>query len=229
MFGGIEHASLWNGTAASRVDLHPMNANGSSASAISGGKQAGYVGGNGATHASLWSGTAASWVNLHPAGAFASYIADFSGTNQVGGAKIGGVNGVYHASLWSGSAASWVDLNPAGGTQSAIHDAFGGQQAGWASVGGGGTRASLWSGTAASWEDLSLALSGSWINTVANSIWSDGTTTYVAGSGFNLARSEPEALLWTRVVPEGGTVGMFGIAALGLAAARRGRPARARM
>jgi len=35
---------------------------------------------------------------------------------------------------------------------------------------------------------------------VARSVWSDGVTLYVAGSGFNVQTGRNEALLWTRPV-----------------------------
>jgi hypothetical protein len=69
--GGIRHAGLWSGSAASWVDLHPAGATLSEAYAVSGGQQAGIAAVGGAVRASLWSGTAASWVDLHaflPAG-----------------------------------------------------------------------------------------------------------------------------------------------------------------
>ena len=62
--------------------------------------------------------------------------------------------------------------------------------------------ASLWHGTAASWVDLSLDLTGSWRDTFARSIWSDGTTLFIVGEGINVAANRTEALLWTRPVPE---------------------------
>ncbi len=148
------HASLWSGTAASWVDLHPAVANYSQADGIGGGQQAGYarVGGN--DHASLWSGTAASWVDLNPAGVPDSYCLGVGGGQQVGYAV---VDNIYRAALWSGTAASWVDLTPAEAIGfSEAHGVEGGRQVGWVDVGGTG-HASLWSGTAASWVDLSPA------------------------------------------------------------------------
>ncbi len=56
----------------------------------------------------------------------------------------------------------------------------------------------MWSGTAASWVDLHPA--GSWGSSSAHDIWSDGNTTYIAGSGYNINTLRWEALLWTQVV-----------------------------
>jgi hypothetical protein len=109
--------------------------------------------------------------------------------------------GLRHAALWGGTAASWVDLNPAGASESDAWAVHNGQQVGYATV-GGLQHAGLWSGTADSWVDLSLALSGSWAQTFARDIWSDATTTYIAGSGFNNLTGRWEALLWTQPVPE---------------------------
>jgi MYXO-CTERM domain-containing protein len=63
--GGVDRASLWSGTAASWVDLHPAAASASRALAASGNQQVGVAVVNLAPHASLWSGSAASWVDLH--------------------------------------------------------------------------------------------------------------------------------------------------------------------
>ena len=99
------HASLWSGTEASWVDLHPTGFEGSCANGISGGQQVGWatLSYAGITHAGLWSGTAASWVDLNPAGATWSQANGVSAGYQVGSAD-------GHASLWNGTAASWVDL-----------------------------------------------------------------------------------------------------------------------
>ena len=107
----------------------------------------------------------------------------------------------FHASLWTGTAASWVDLHPEESTGPSFgFGVYDGLQVGRAEV--GHRRASLWRGTAESWVDLSLDLTGSWGNTEATSIWSDGTTIYIGGSGHNLDTGRLEALLWMRPVPE---------------------------
>jgi len=190
-------ASLWSGTAASWVNLHPAGPTDSWALATSGTQQVGQVFFGAWERASLWSGTAASWVDLHPAGATNSAAYGISGTQQVGWVQVGGAD---RASLWSGTAASWVDLHPTGSTYSEARGTTGTQQVGNAYV-GGVTRASLWSGTAGSWEDLSLALPGgpsAWGSTSAQGIWSDGSSTFVAGYGENIATNRNEALLWSR-------------------------------
>jgi hypothetical protein len=64
--GNYEHALLWNGTAASVVDLHPAGFSDSNATAVSGAGQVGYGYSEGSNHAFLWSGTAASALDLHP-------------------------------------------------------------------------------------------------------------------------------------------------------------------
>jgi hypothetical protein len=153
--GGHYRASLWNGSAASWVDLDPAGSTESVAGDVSGGQQVGYarMSGQSGERASLWSGTAASWVDLNPVGSSASDAWGVGDGRQVGFASIGGH---YHASLWSGTAASWMDLNPAGATSSDAKGVSGGQQVGYANVGGQG-RASLWSGSAASWVDLNPA------------------------------------------------------------------------
>jgi len=200
--GYIFHALLWSGTPASQVDLNPSIANSSFAYGVFGTQQVGQ-----ASHweqgniAVLWNGTAASWVGLDPAGSSESCAYATSGTQQVGYGTFG-ANPVRHAGLWSGTADSWVDLHPAGATSSEAYSICGAYQVGYVTFGDplGSQTASLWSGTAASWENLSLALTGSWSNTVAQSVWSDGTTLYIAGSGHNNGAGRDEALLWSRPI-----------------------------
>lgn len=205
------HASLWSGTSDSRVELHPAGAAYSSALGVFGTQQVGSADGR----AGLWNGTPESWVELHPAGATSSVAVGTTGTRQVGDAVVGGVK---HASLWSGTAASWVDLSPTGATESSASGIFGDWQVGH-SVFGGGSHASLWNGSDDSWVDLSMSLTGSWGDTYAQSIWSDGTTTCIAGYGFNVTTQRNEALLWS--VPAPGSATPLGLA--GLIAMRRRR------
>jgi hypothetical protein len=193
--GYIFHALLWSGTPASQVDLNPATANSSFAYGIFGTQQVGSASTwDGGARAGLWNGTADSWVELGSGAAYAT-----SGTQQVGYVDLGSD----HAALWSGTAASFVDLNPAVATSSSAKGIFGPYQVGYVNLGipGSTSSASLWSGTGASWENLSLALTGSWSNTVAQSVWSDGTRLYVAGSGHNNSANRDEALLWSRPLP----------------------------
>ncbi len=147
---GVDHASLWSGSANSWVDLHPMGADSSQARSVDGGQQMGSAMVGGLPRASLWSNTAASWVDLTPAGATESVGSGLGGGQQVGSAT---VEGVGRASRWTGTAASWADLHPFGATGSHINATDGVQQVGSAGV-DGATRASLWSGSAGSWVDL---------------------------------------------------------------------------
>ncbi len=193
------HASLWSGTAASWVDLHPTwaGATYSFARDTSGAQQTGYAVFGSTPRASLWSGTAASWVNLDPASSAESAAFGIAGTQQVGYAKIQGVD---HAGLWNGTPTSWVDLHPegVGATSSVAWRTIGTQQVGLVEI-AGIDRASVWDGSAASWLDLSNYLPESW-ETNAQSIWSDGATTLVAGWGRALPNGVPQALLWTKTV-----------------------------
>ena len=146
-------ASLWHGTAASRVSLHPIGAPPGSGSTVYGMYGNEQVGQYGVTvgHAAVWHGTAASFVDLHPAGAEMSIAYGSDGTHQSGIVSFG----AEHAALWSGTAATMVDLNPPGGGSSGIYGMVPGQQVGFATVGPLGLlHASMWSGTAASWVDL---------------------------------------------------------------------------
>ncbi len=195
IFGTVRHAGLWSGTAASWVDLHPVGATASDANATTGTQQAGFADLGGVMRASLWSGTAASRIDLHPAGSNASSVNAMSGNVQAGFSIM---NGEGHAGLWSGSAASWVSIHPAASAWSVVYGAYGNQQVGGAII-DGNFHASLWSGSAASWVDLHAMLPGTWRDSLAHGLWSDGTTTRIAGYGFNLDTGRYEALLWTHI------------------------------
>ena len=159
------HAILWNGTAASWVDLNPSFSLISQALGAGGGQQVGYVMGalDHIRRASLWSGSASSWVDLTPPGVTESIAHATDGIQQVGSVK-----SVRRASLWSGSAASWVDLHPVLApshpmygyvTISVAYGVGDGQQAGVVVAASGAgepqiERASVWSGSSASWVSL---------------------------------------------------------------------------
>ena len=150
------HALLWQGSAASLVDLNPSDMTGSAAYGVSGGFQAGYAfDSSGHTHAILWNGTAASAVDLTPAGVTTAYAFGVGGGQEVGFGEGGNLPNYFNALLWTGTAGSVVNLNPAGVFGSAAYAVSGGYQVGYAVV--GNEHAFLWSGTAASAVDLNPA------------------------------------------------------------------------
>ena len=108
-FGGQEHATLWTGTAASRVDLDPVNSAGSQAYGVYNGRQVGYSFSilDGRQHAGMWSGTAASWTDLSvqlPANysdSFAYGVWRDTTTTYVVGFSQNDTTGQYDAILWT--------------------------------------------------------------------------------------------------------------------------------
>lgn len=200
---GFFHASLWTGTPESWVDLHPPGAVFSAAWATAGAIQVGHGQIGSQYHAFLWRGTAASWVDLNPAGSTESFANGAWGNQQVGSARFGGVT---QAGLWSATPSSWVSLHPANATGSFAAATCESFQAGWA-VFDSVNRAGIWSGSASSWEDLHAVLPGSWGETYAEHIRTDGTTIFVTGYGFNGMTARNEALLWTRPVSGGPVCG----------------------
>ncbi|MGE3107706.1 MAG: GC-type dockerin domain-anchored protein [Phycisphaerales bacterium] len=102
-------ASLWSGSAASRVDLHPAGQISSWAYGVDGAQQVGIVRvADSSSHAALWRGSPGSWVDLHPPGALNSRALDVFAGTQVGVTTAGGLT---RATLWRGTAASRVDLH----------------------------------------------------------------------------------------------------------------------
>jgi len=107
------YASLWLGTAASWINLHPSSAGiqGSECAAIGDGQQVGCVWGEDQlAQAALWTSTAESFTSLAPAGFVQSRAGACARGFQVGHVSTTdrGLNA--HAALWGGSAADFIDL-----------------------------------------------------------------------------------------------------------------------
>ncbi|MDO8587337.1 MAG: hypothetical protein Q7T82_09880 [Armatimonadota bacterium] len=218
------HASLWSGTAASWVDLHPSPGFGSSGAwGVSGGQQVGYFDGPPFwyLHAALWSGTAASWIDLNPAWSYGSSACGVGGGQQVGGVGLGNHredgNNVSHASLWSGSAASFVDLDQGGpppnyinrlspypyAWNSGAYGVSGGYQAGAQEFEQAPDEwvphAGMWSGTAASWVDLHTFLPSGYSESYAYGIETSPASpgeVWVVGWAHNTSLNQQQAILW---------------------------------
>jgi probable HAF family extracellular repeat protein len=109
---GYYHASLWNGTSESWMDLHSPLFQHTAAFDTDGLTQVGqgtpYVNGFMVSHALLWRGSANTVVDLHPPGASSSRANGVSGSTQVGYIALPNAQ---HAVLWRGSAESMVDLH----------------------------------------------------------------------------------------------------------------------
>ncbi|MBS1706896.1 MAG: hypothetical protein JST40_13605 [Armatimonadetes bacterium] len=149
-------ASLWHGSAASRVDLNPSGYTSCGVHDIGSGTQVGfgYTSENGPVHAMLWAGSAASAVDLNPSNAPGSSAYCVDGSTQGGFYYL--PSGEFHAVIWHGSAGSAIDLNPAGITQSLVNTAADGFQFGYGSgpVTSNYLHALMWRGTAKSATDL---------------------------------------------------------------------------
>lgn len=200
----VSHAALWSGTVGSWVDLNPPPGGGpgfsSEAYATDGTNQVGYVNVGGVVSAAMWSGSAASWVNLHPSTMISSWAYGVGDGQQAGVVRVLADGGASHAALWTGSAASWVDLHPAGYLNSQAWAVAKGMQVGRV-VSSGIAHAALWKGTAASFVDLHAFTPSGFISSEARAIWTDGSGTYIVGSGFSNMTGREEALLWTGPAP----------------------------
>lgn len=194
--GEKPHALLWNGSAASVVNLNPAGFIASRAYDASGASQVGSGDGSPTsqnTHALLWSGTAASVVDLNPTGFTTSVARGVSGTRQVGYGSGTSTGSKSHALLWNGTAASKVDLHGTGFDQTFAVGISGTQQIGYG-VNGINTsaisRALMWSGTAASRVDLHP-------NGFTESTGLDISGTSQVGTGYLATTGLRHALLWS--------------------------------
>jgi hypothetical protein len=115
------HALLWTGSAASVIDLNPLNGHfaWSVALGVSGGQQVGGgidssagpgINSSGSWHALLWTGTAESVVDLHPSGCWESEAVAVAAGWQAGVCVL--FDGrTSRALVWNGTAKSAVDLH----------------------------------------------------------------------------------------------------------------------
>lgn len=197
--GVRDNASLWNGTAASWINLHPAGAERSLCNGIHDGTQVGAAAFGGQLRAGYWHGTAASWVDLHPGAFSASEAKAVHGTEQVGVVYLDSV--VAHASLWSGSAASWIDLHPATGADRSFAFAVqSGRQVGVVVTANLG-HASLWTGSAASRVDLNPPDATTSVATGIDGSMQVGRATINGLRRAGIWRGTPES--WISIGPEG--------------------------
>jgi hypothetical protein len=163
---GTGRALLWNGSAASYVDLTPTQGGytGSAAYFTNGTYQVGRASIPGHAHAMVWAGSSSSALDLHPTNLTFedSLIFGISndGTRQVGE----GLNASSaHALLWHSTAYSVIDLNPIslGYSTSVAYDVEADQiVGGTGSTSSGSSRALLWQGSSHIPVDLSTNLVG---------------------------------------------------------------------
>lgn len=192
--GTVAHAALWNGTAASLVDLHPPGMHVDSCiNAMGATKQAGYVD----SRAALWTGNAASWIDLHPAAAVSSSALcaaeSISEAVQAGFAFF--PDGA-HASVWHGTAASWVDLHPEGASDSYAFGTTLNMQCGYVRE-AGVAHASVWQGTRESRQDLHHFLPVRYGSSHAHAIAQNGNAIVVVGDAYDSQAARTEAIVWT--------------------------------
>ncbi|MCP3905789.1 MAG: hypothetical protein GY715_19350 [Planctomycetes bacterium] len=179
-YDNIQRPVLWEGTAASAIDLTPPLSAGGSASATAGDFQVGWwwwpyqcqIGGQWYTcysrQACAWSGTSGSYENLQYSGWEYSIASDTDGTIHVGTISTDDAvgNTFAHAGYWSPPNYSFHDMHPAGVSKSFANAIDGAHQYGsiHTPFPGPTTHAARWSGTAASFVDLHPpGASRSWI------------------------------------------------------------------
>ena len=153
---GPSHALMWEGSAKSLVDLHPVGWDASYAMATDGKRQVGWRErhtGQAGQFATMWSGTSKSWVDLHdPSTYIETNALGISGDMQVGVGVL--PSETFRAVMWRNTAASITSLHPEHLFRSNALATDGVQQVGHAAVNFGSLRAALWTGTAGSYVDL---------------------------------------------------------------------------
>lgn len=147
---GRTRAYMWQGTAASAVDLRPGTIKNSEVLGLSATQQVGYTAeALNTRRAAIWTGSAASWVDIHPSVALASQAEGTDGVSQVGSTQYYTTTFINRAALWKGSAESFVDLGPPNAQFATALAVLGDTQ-----VGRAGNSPCLWRGTAESFVSL---------------------------------------------------------------------------
>lgn len=182
-YSGMSRPVVWEGSAASAVDLTPAGSVGGQVTAVANGVQVGwwwwpfqcYVGGQWQTcyerRGSAWSSTAASAVNVYAPGWEYCSLSDTDGSRHTGTVSRDDASGnvYFHAGYFvQGQPLSFHDLQPpAGASNSSANALDGAHEYGSYNTPypGPTTRAARWSGTGPSMMDMHPAgASRSWIS-----------------------------------------------------------------
>ena len=194
---------LWNGSAASAVNLTPFDLGygGGQAYGTDGVQQVGVgrqslgFGAYSQPFAVLWSGTPDSAVSLNPANSTES-----SALAVANGQQVGYIYSFQHAALWTGTAATVVDLHPTGYTSSQALATNDVQQAGfgWVNTPAQVTRrhALVWTGSAASVVDLNQFMPLGFTDAAATGIDAAGNVVGWAVKGSSNGTAATHAVMW---------------------------------
>ena len=196
VYSGNQYAGLWDAATNAFANLHPAGYMDSAAYGVNNGRQVGYVRNSASQNrAGWWSGAAATWQEFGGTPG-SGQARDIDGSEAVGFENI---SGNAQAVLWN------LDL----GTKTVLSNALYGASAhavhGGYQVGHTNGKAAIWNGSAASYEDLG-ALTPALHGSVAESILWESSRITVGGYIYNYNTSQRQAAIWTKAVPEPGTL-----------------------
>lgn len=195
-YNGNQYAGLWDATSNAFANLHPAGYLDSASYGVSNGRQVGYARNSASqSRAGWWSGSASTWQEFGGTPG-SGQARDIDGSEAVGFENISGNT---QAVLWNLDLGTKTVLSSAlyGASAQAVH---GGYQ-----VGHTNGKAAIWNGSAASYEDLG-ALTPALHGSVAESILWEPSQITVGGYMVNYNTSQRQAAIWTKAVPEPGTL-----------------------
>lgn len=105
----VVHAAMWQGSAATFVDMNPTGAGNSTIKDASDGQQVGVINQWNSPHAGIWYHSPESFVDINPAGATSSGVSACSGGLQLGSASF--PDGGTVPGIWAGSADTFTPMD----------------------------------------------------------------------------------------------------------------------
>ncbi len=200
----LSHATVWSGTAASRIDFSPPGTRSSGINASDGARQVGYftlTSTGGLSQACVWYNSPTNAFNFHPGGVYSSTINALHQGQLVGSFTVGPNINDGRACMWTISPEGNVSIQSLhtegiNAQSSVAYGVHGGVQVGNVTI-NNLTRASVWFGNANTREDPLPILPVGTTQTEARGVYTTPTTITVVGM-ISRPGGNWNAVAWTK-------------------------------